>query len=113
MNHLKLLLGFAALFLSSYPQSSIARDSPFTRHGTGPRYWIAYEECFVTNVPLSEERWKANIDWMEKTFKPDGYDMICNDGRHKPSMRTAISPSTTVTGKTVSATGLNTCKNGV
>ena len=59
MNHLKLLLGFAALFLSSYPQSSIARDSPFTRHGTGPRYWIAYEECFVTNVPLSEERWKA------------------------------------------------------
>ena len=80
MNHLKLLLGFAALFLSSCPQSSIARDSPFTRHGTGPRYWIAYEECFVTNVPLSEERWKANIDWMEKTFKPYGYDMICNDG---------------------------------
>lgn len=80
MNHLKLLLGFAALFLLSCPQSSVARDSPFTRHGTGPRYWIAYEECFVTNVPLSEERWKANIDWMEKTFKPYGYDMICNDG---------------------------------
>ena len=114
MNHLKLLLGFAALFLSSCPQSSIARDSPFTRHGTGPRYWIAYEESFVTNVPLSEERWKANIDWMEKTFKPYGYDMICNDGwiEAAQTVRTAISPSTTVTGKTVSATGLNTCKNG-
>lgn len=56
MNYTKWILGLATIFLSFCPHSSVARDSPFTRHGTGPRYWIAYEECFVTNVPLSEER---------------------------------------------------------
>lgn len=57
-----------------------ARDSPFTRNGTGPRYWIAYEYCWVNNIPIPESRWKENIDWVASNFKDYGYDMICNDG---------------------------------
>lgn len=57
-----------------------ARDSKFTRKGTGPMYWIAYEYCFESNVPISEYRWQRNIDWMAENFRDYGYDMICNDG---------------------------------
>lgn len=48
--------------------------------GAGPKYWIAYEYCFTTNSPIPEEVWKANIDWMDTTFKSYGYDMVSNDG---------------------------------
>ncbi len=68
------------IVLSSNVLLSVARDSPFTRKGTGPKYWIAYEHCWVTDVAIPEARWKANIDWMDKNFKSFGYDMICNDG---------------------------------
>ncbi|MGM9734840.1 MAG: alpha-galactosidase [Candidatus Cryptobacteroides sp.] len=57
-----------------------ARDSRFTRHGTGPRYWIAYEWCYDHDLPLPEDRWRKNIDWMAENLKEYGYDMICNDG---------------------------------
>lgn len=57
-----------------------ARDSKYTRHGTGPKYWIAYEWCFDHDLPVPEDRWKKNIDWMSGTLKDFGYDMICNDG---------------------------------
>lgn len=57
-----------------------ARDSRFTRHGVGPRYWIAYEYCFDLNRPMTELRWKNNIDWIAENFKEYGYDMISNDG---------------------------------
>ena len=68
------------IILSSNAFISVARDSPFTRKGTGPKYWIAYEHCWVTNVAIPEARWKANIDWVDQNFKSFGYDMICNDG---------------------------------
>lgn len=68
------------IVLSSNILLSVARDSPFTRKGTGPKYWIAYEHCWVTNAAIPEARWKANIDWMNQHFKSFGYDMICNDG---------------------------------
>jgi alpha-glucosidase len=64
--------------LSSVTLSS--RDSRFTRHGAGPKYWMAYEYCWATNSPIPESVWKANIDWVDTTFKSYGYDMICNDG---------------------------------
>ena len=69
----------AVLFAFSAP-SLFSSDSPFTRKGTGPKYWIAYEYCWVTNSAIPESQWKANIDWIDTTFKSYGYDMICNDG---------------------------------
>lgn len=69
-----------SIFLSFNLSQLVARDSPFTRKGTGPKYWIAYEYCWVNNTHIPESRWKANIDWVDKNFKEYGYDMICNDG---------------------------------
>lgn len=60
--------------------SAIAQQGPYNRMGAGPKYWIAYEYCWETNSPIPEDRWKANIDWINDTFKSFGYDMICNDG---------------------------------
>ncbi len=57
-----------------------ARDSKFTRHGTGPKYWIAYEWCYDNDRPIPEDRWQKNIDWMAENLRDWGYDMICNDG---------------------------------
>ena len=56
------------------------RDSRYTRHGSGPMYWMAYEQCFVTDQAISEGRFKQNIDWVVENFKPYGYNMICTDG---------------------------------
>lgn len=72
---------FFALFLIFSGITTLsAKDSPFTRKGTGPKYWIAYEYCWINDIPLPEARWKANIDWVNEKFKSFGYDMICNDG---------------------------------
>ncbi len=57
-----------------------ARDSRFTRKGTGPMYWMAYEYCYTYDKPLPEERYKKNIDWVDENLKEYGYDMICTDG---------------------------------
>lgn len=62
------------------PSDIGARDSKYTGKGTGPRYWIAYEYCYDLNRPMTELRWKCNIDWMAETFRDCGYDMISNDG---------------------------------
>ncbi len=67
------ILSFAPIFLG-------ARDSKYTRKGTGPMYWIAYEYCIDTNSPITESRWKSNIDWMAENLRDYGYNMICNDG---------------------------------
>lgn len=74
----KFLFLLLTLCLADMPLS--ARDSRFTRHGTGPKYWIAYEWCFDNDKPIPEDRWKNNIDWMAANLKDYGYDMICNDG---------------------------------
>jgi len=75
---------FIRFFIVAYPfvmsQLSVAHDSPHTRKGAGPRYWIAYEQCWITNSPIAEDRWQKNIDWMANNFNHYGYDMICNDG---------------------------------
>ena len=56
-------------------------DTPFNRNkGSGPRYWIAYEYCWINNKPIPENLWKNNIDWVAENFKLYGYDMISNDG---------------------------------
>ena len=39
-----------------------------------------YEYCYDLNRPITELRWKCNIDWMAETFQDWGYDMISNDG---------------------------------
>ena len=69
------------LFLLSLAGTNLsARDSQFTRHGTGPKYWIAYEWCWVNNKAIPEYQWRKNIDWVAENLKDYGYDMICNDG---------------------------------
>ena len=56
-------------------------DTTFNRNkGSGPRYWIAYEYCWVNNKAIPENLWKKNIDWVADNFKSYGYDMISNDG---------------------------------
>lgn len=60
--------------------TSLAQQGPYDRMGAGPKYWIAYEECWETNAPITEGRWKKNIDWVNDNFKSFGYDMISNDG---------------------------------
>lgn len=67
-----LFLAFAAL--------AGARDSRFTRKGTGPMYWSVYEYCHDANSAMPEQRWKDNIDWMAANLKSSGYDMACTDG---------------------------------
>ncbi len=57
------------------------RDIPYSKQiGSGPRYWIAYEYCWMHNEAIPEDIWKQNIDWVADNFKNYGYDMISNDG---------------------------------
>lgn len=74
----KITITFIILSLANI--SLFARDSRFTRHGTGPRYWIAYEWCYDNDCPIREDRWQKNIDWVAENLKDYGYDMISNDG---------------------------------
>ncbi|WP_262248385.1 hypothetical protein [Parapedobacter soli] len=81
MRHFHYFFRFSFLaVLFMVHQGAIAHDSPHTRKGAGPKYWIAYEQCWITNSPITEDRWQKNIDWMAQTFKAYGFDMICNDG---------------------------------
>lgn len=80
MKNRKIIILILAIFSGITIFGLEARDSPFTRKGTGPRYWIAYEYCWVNNTAIPEDRWKANIDWIASDFKKYGYDMVCNDG---------------------------------
>lgn len=57
-----------------------ARVSKYTRANVAPKYWIAYEYCYDFDRPMTETRWKSNIDWVAKELMPYGYDMISNDG---------------------------------
>ncbi|NQX58690.1 CBM35 domain-containing protein [Paenibacillus qinlingensis] len=64
------------------PNGAYARDSLSTRKGTSlyPLYWTAYENSFVNDAPISETRWKDNIDWVSSTLLPHGYNMVTTDG---------------------------------
>ncbi|RBW68313.1 hypothetical protein DS031_17485 [Bacillus taeanensis] len=59
---------------------ALARDSKYTRQGSGPMYWMAYENPYSTNVAIPEDRWKNNVDWIAEEFLPYGYDMVSLDG---------------------------------
>jgi len=60
--------------------TAFAQDSEFTRQGAGPMYFSTYEYQYTKNTYMSEDRFKNNIDWMAKNFKPYGYDMVTTDG---------------------------------
>lgn len=77
---MKLNILLTAGLLAATSLSLPARDTKYTRHGAGPMYWMAYEECFVTDRALSEARYKMNADWVAENFLPYGFDMICTDG---------------------------------
>ena len=66
----------------SLSPSAFARESKSTRNGTSlyPLYWSAYEPCFTADAPLSEARWKANIDWVGDNLLSSGYNMVTTDG---------------------------------
>ncbi len=57
-----------------------ANTPAFKKLGTGPRYWMAYEYCWINNKAIPEHLWKANVDWVAENFKDYGYDMVCTDG---------------------------------
>ena len=76
INKIITAMALAALCLGT----AHARDSKFTRHGAGPMSWMAYEQPFVTDKALEEDRFKRNIDWVAENFLPYGFDMICTDG---------------------------------
>lgn len=57
-----------------------AQDSPYTRQGAGPMYFMTYEHQWTKNTYMPEKRLKENIDWMAKNFLPYGYDMVSTDG---------------------------------
>ncbi|UJF35002.1 carbohydrate-binding protein [Paenibacillus hexagrammi] len=59
---------------------ALARDSQYTKNGTGPLYWSTYEYQYTHNAPMDEQEWKKNIDWIAKDYKAYGYDMIASDG---------------------------------
>jgi alpha-glucosidase len=45
-----------------------------------PLYWSTYEQCFDSDQPIPEERFKRNVDWVAETLLPYGYNMIATDG---------------------------------
>lgn len=75
---IRILLFILLLFPAS--ASLLARDSKYTRHGSGPKYWIAYAWCYDNDKPIPEDRWQKNIDWMAENLRDHGYNMISNDG---------------------------------
>ncbi|AIQ14286.1 TIM-barrel domain-containing protein [Paenibacillus durus] len=74
------IMAFSLIVPAFGSGSAAARDSEFTRKGSGPMYWITYEHQWTQNTFMPEDRWKANIDWMAENFQPYGYDMISTDG---------------------------------
>ena len=80
----KLILSFCLILtlLFSINSTAFARDSESTRKGTTlyPLYWTAYESCFTSDAPLSETRWKDNIDWVAANLLQYGYNMVTTDG---------------------------------
>lgn len=86
----KVLLGCVSLLfmLNLGIQTTEARESQFTRNGTGPLYWSTYEYQYTRNAPMNETEWKKNIDWIANDYKASGYDMIASDGWIEGAQRT-------------------------
>ena len=77
-----LLIILLIIFLFSYVFlfSLSARDSPFTKKGSGPRYWTTYEYQYVNNDSMPESLWDENVAWIADKFKDSGYKIVCTDG---------------------------------
>lgn len=60
--------------------SGLARNSQFTRRGVAPLYWMGYEQPYITDVALSEDRYEKNMKWFASTMVPYGYHLFCTDG---------------------------------
>ncbi|GGI43638.1 hypothetical protein GCM10008018_03120 [Paenibacillus marchantiophytorum] len=79
----------ALLFLTTITAQTVeARESQYTRNGTGPLYWSTYENQYTRNAPMDEAEWKKNIDWIASDYKDSGYDMIASDGWIEGAQRT-------------------------
>ncbi|MFT8315712.1 MAG: TIM-barrel domain-containing protein [Clostridium sp.] len=76
----RILCAAALAAILSSARVVYARDSQFTRQGSGPMYWITYENQWTKNTYMPEQRLKDNIDWMSKNFLPYGYNMVSTDG---------------------------------
>ncbi|QGQ96518.1 hypothetical protein EHS13_17310 [Paenibacillus psychroresistens] len=71
---------FTFLTTAFNPSRIVARDSAFTRSGTGPLYWISYEYQYDNDTFLPYSRWLANVNWFAQNFMPYGYQMVSTDG---------------------------------
>jgi hypothetical protein len=83
-----LSISMILLVFSVYQSSAQARESKYTRLGTGPLYWSTYEYQYTKDKPMSETEWKKNVDWIAREYKPFGYNMVVTDGWIEPSQRT-------------------------
>jgi len=91
---LLILLVFTAIM------NTHARSSQFTKKGVAPLYWMGYEQPYVTDVALTEDRYEKNMKWFASTMLPYGYTMFCTDGWIEGA------------GSTVNANGYITSYNG-
>ena len=69
---------FACLLL--LPLIAVARSSRFLTKGVAPMYWMGYEQPYITDRALDEERYRKNLDWVAVNLAQDGYGMVCTDG---------------------------------
>lgn len=59
----------------------VLRNSKSRRNGSlFPLYWSGYQENWITDNTMPEDKWKKNIDWVAEHLLPYGYNMITNDG---------------------------------
>lgn len=68
------------LVLFTIPAGIFARESKFTKRGSGPLFWNMYQYNFRYGTSMPEDVWKKNIDWLAEEFLPYGYDMAATDG---------------------------------
>lgn len=69
---------FAILLL--LPLLTVARSSKFLTKGVAPMYWMGYEQPYITDRALDEDRYKKNLDWVAANLAQDGFGMVCTDG---------------------------------
>lgn len=74
---LLLTLTFA---LAGLARPAQARDSIYTRKGSGPLSWSTYHINQPTNTGTPESLWQSNIDWVAANFRDSGYNMVATDG---------------------------------
>lgn len=76
---LKNAMLFIAVVLCQYTVVN-ARESSFTKKGTGPLYWSSYELMHDTMAAIGGEiKWQRNINMVANSLQPH-YKMVCTDG---------------------------------